>query len=320
MVRRRRGPVVPVVLAVAAFVLAACGTPGTDAEARQVSGAVVREAAQRTGELTSGRTVVTTRFEGFDGLLAPGEGAEVVVEGAFDTATQRATASVDLAQVAEAVGGSVGRLGAALLPGLFDEPTVAVVDGAVLYVSSPLLDLADSPTSWVSQPLEPGALSPGVAGGVVDPLGLDALDSARSFIAYLEGVADDVTEVGTATVGGVSTTRYEGRVDLQALVDTLPAPDQARARAGLADLGTTVVPFTVWIDDAGLVRKVELTMADVALGAPEIGQGTVVVTAELVDPDQPVDVVVPPADQVSPAAALDGGVFTDSALLPRLGR
>ncbi len=320
MPNRRRGLTLAAVVAVVSIGAAACGTTTSDAEARQVSGSVVRDAAQRTGQVTSGLTIVRTSFEGFDGVLAPGDGTEITVEGAFDAVTERARVSVDLAEVAEALGGGVGRLGAVLLPGLFDEPSTAVVDGATLFVSSPLLSLTDSPTPWVSTPVGvDGVGNP--AGGFADPLELDRLDQARGFVAYLEGVADQVEETGVEDVDGVEVTRYEGVVELDRLVAELPVEERERAAEGLAELRVREVPFVVWIDGAGLVRKVELRLDGVSLGAAGegLGEGTVVVTAELLSPDQPVVIDVPQPDEVTAADSLEGPSFSDSPLLPGLG-
>jgi hypothetical protein len=301
-----------------AAVAAGCGTPASDAAAREVSGSVVRDAAQRTGEVTSGRTVVTTRFAGFDGALAPSDDAEVVVEGAFDVAAEKATLSVDLAQVADALGGGVGRVGAALLPGVFSEPSTAVVDATTVYLRSPLLRLVGAPTPWVSESLAASEGTAG-AGGFVDPLQLDALDRGRSFVAYLEGVAEQVREEGPDDIAGEPVTRYTGTVDLDRAVDQLPVEDQAEARAGLDATTVREVPFVVWIDGQGLVRRVQLTLDGVTLGegAGSVGRGTVVVTADLLAANQPVAIEVPPADQVTPASSLNGlGDLSGSPLLP----
>jgi hypothetical protein len=310
---------VAAVAAALVMTAAACGSVTSDAEARQVSGAVVREAAERTGQVTSGRTVVTTSFEGFDGVLAPQDGAEVTVDGSFDVAADRATVSVDLTEVAGVLGGGVGRLGAALLPGLFDEPSVAVVDGTELYLRSPVLELVDSPTPWVSTTLDGAVGNP--AGGFADPLRLDRLDQARGFIAYLEGVGDEVTAAGGEQIDGVEATRYEGTIDLERLVAELPADEQARATEGLDAITVRQVPFVVWIDGAGLVRRVQFALEGVTLGdgSGGPGQGTVVVRADLLAPDQPVVIAVPPAEQVTPVESLDGPGSAVSPLLPDLG-
>lgn len=315
----RRGAPAAIVAVVSLAVFAAgCGTPTSDAAARQVPGSVVRDAAQRTSEVTSGRTVVTTRFAGFDGTLAPSDGAEVVVEGAFDVTAERAKASVDLAGVAEALGGGVGRVGAALLPGLFSEPTVAVVDGTSVYLRSPLLQLAGATTPWVSESLSaPDAAA--VAGGFGDPLRLDSLDRGRSFVAYLEGVADQVQEEGTDEIDGAPVTRFTGTVELGRLVDQLPVDAQAEARAGLDELTVRQVPFVVWIDGQGLVRRVQLTLDGITMGgeADGAGRGTVDVTVDLLQPNEPVVIEVPPADQVTAASSLsDSEGLAGSPLLP----
>jgi len=318
--RRRTVAVVLATAGVVGLLATACGTVESDAAARQVSGSVVSDAAGRTADVTSGRSVVTTTFEGFSGGLAPADGSEVRVDGTFDVSTGRATMSVDLTQVAEALGGGLGRFGAALLPGLFDEPSTAVVDGETIYVRSPLVGLVGSPTPWVSAPVS-GSEGEVAAGGFADPLELDRLDRARGFVTYLEGVADQVQQRGSEDIEGVTTTRYEGTIDLDRLVAQLPAEEQARARNGLAELTVGEIPFVVWIDGGGLVRRVQLRLDDVTLGsdAGGTGRGTVVVSADLLDPNQPITIDVPSAGEVTPVDSLRGGGLGDSSLLPRLG-
>jgi hypothetical protein len=315
---RRRVTAGAVALVSVAALAAGCGTPASDAAARQVPGSVVRDAAQRTGEVNSGRTVVSTRFTGFDGALAPSDDAEVVVEGAFDVAAGKATLSVDLAQVADALGGGLGRVGAALLPGVFSEPTTAVVDATTVYLRSPVLQLVGAPTPWVSESLETSG-GTAAAGGFADPLGLDELDRGRSFVAYLEGVADQVREEGPDEIAGEPVTRYTGTVELDRAVDRLPVEDQAEARAKLDAATVRQVPFVVWVDGQGLVRRVQLTLDGVTLGggADGLGRGSVEVTADLVGANEPVAIEVPPTDQVTPASSLGGaGGLDGSPLLP----
>ncbi len=133
-----------------------------------------------------------------------------------------------------------------------------------------------------------------------------------------------MNSAGDALLGGATAddgATPPGTIDLDRLVAQLPTEEQARARNGLAGLTVGEIPFVVWIDGGGLVRRVQLRLDDVTLGpdAGGTGRGTVVVTADLLDPNQPVTIDVPSAGEVTPVDSLRGGGLGDSPMLPRLG-
>ncbi|MFH8367462.1 hypothetical protein [Streptomyces sp. NPDC018031] len=124
-------------------------------------------------------------------------------------------------------------------------------------------------------------------------------DPARS--ASLAKAIDDkdVVKSGTATVGGVTTTRYRVRVDVAEL------PDGA---ALSKRLGPTL-PMDLWLDDQGRIRRQQVDMALKATPRPEAGssqrsssapQGVTVRTVlEFSDFGTEVEADAPPASQVT---------------------
>lgn len=65
------------------------------------------------------------------------------------------------------------------------------------------------------------------------------------------------------------------------------------------------MPFDVWIDDEGYVRKAELGLSVPLLGATDEEVETTV-SLELYDYREPVAIAVPPAGEIVDSSALPG--------------
>ena len=118
--------------------------------------------------------------------------------------------------------------------------------------------------------------------------GLGSLDFTQQqdpaqTLQYLRAASSGVKESGSATVRGVETTRYVGRLDFRKALDAglerleLPAAERQRARQGmqrmLGRLGAKGVPFEVFVDDDGLLRRLTMDMSMEAMGQPFVDQG-----------------------------------------------
>ena len=101
--------------------------------------------------------------------------------------------------------------------------------------------------------------------------------------------------MGPATVRGAATREYRGTIDLAKIADQLPADSRAAYRKGLAQLGSTTAPAQIWVDDQGRLRKLKLSLQAQVNGQ----QATTVLTTEYYDFGAPVQVTIPPADQVN---------------------
>jgi hypothetical protein len=131
----------------------------------------------------------------------------------------------------------------------------------------------------------------------------DPTDALRA----LEGVSDDVEEVGSDTVRDEDTTHYRGTIDPQRVLDQVDGSLRELAEQGLAAGAVEAVPFEVWLDDEGRLRRFLLTVdlpGSEATGGQDIRSVT---TLELFDFGVEVDVEPPPADQVQ-----DGGPLLDA--------
>ncbi|NEB76825.1 hypothetical protein G3I40_16580 [Streptomyces sp. SID14478] len=99
---------------------------------------------------------------------------------------------------------------------------------------------------WVR--VETASLTDGnlVTGGATDPLAAaELLRGARA-----------VTYVGTSEVGGVATRHYKGTIALGAAAQAASAGNKGALAAAAKGFGGAPVPFDVYLDDEGLLRKV----------------------------------------------------------------
>jgi hypothetical protein len=126
-----------------------------------------------------------------------------------------------------------------------------------------------------------------------------------AFLGFFAG-AVEVKEAGSDRVKGVATIRYEGTIDLAKVLSGFAKVvgedvDEEQLRRGLQQLkaiGLGKIPFEVWIDDEGLLRKERLTM-DMGMipGAPE--DAGMEIEATFSDYGDPVDIEPPPRSQVT---------------------
>lgn len=127
-----------------------------------------------------------------------------------------------------------------------------VLDGTTAYARSPLLTaLLPAGKTWLKIDLTAAGQALGIDTSV-----LAAQDPAVALeqLKALQGAH----EVGSATVGGVATTRYRGTID----VSKLPA-----GSAGvLGQAGATLGPADVWVGDDGYVHRARLTTTTTSSG------------------------------------------------------
>jgi hypothetical protein len=271
---------------------AACGVRSDVAAGVEVvaSAPFLADAAERTVDAGTGR------FEMVVTLVGVSEDhVSMTIEGAYDTAAEQATMRADLSGLA-GIAGAGGAAGAAL-----GGTTELVVDGTTFYMRLPALaDAAGQ--EWVS--FDAGAL--GAAGSPMPAGGLDP----RVVLDLLHG-SGDVETVGTEDVRDVATTHLRATLSVDDLAASVPAEQRAALQAMLDSLQAsgTLHPFPldVWVDGAGLVRRVALTYtvpAGAVPGASAGGDVGVTVSADYFDFGEPVEIVVPDPSDV---ATIPGG-------------
>ncbi len=267
----------------------------------------IERASVKTVAIDTAKVSLTVSATGLPGSSGP---AAVTAEGAIDTVNGRAQLSVDLSQAAaglpEIAGGVLGSLG--------DGRLEVVADGSDAYLKiGTLASLfgATSDQAWVKLT---GDGTADTAKGSIVADGTEILN--------LLGRAGDVTTVGTETVRGVATTHYRGTLDVAAALDQVGADEQAQAKDQLAQLGIDPkdvnIPVDVWIGEDDLVRRVQVGVDGSQFAGTEVPTGGVnaTITVELYDFGAPVDITIPPADQVF---TVDPSALGGLSGLPGLG-
>ena len=130
--------------------------------------------------------------------------------------------------------------------------------------------------------------------GTADPTaGLQALAAAN----------DDVVEVGTEQVRGMTTTHYRGTYDVEKSLQVVKGAAGELLKKTLGDTDLTAVPFDAYVDEQGRLVRMDQALS---LDSPQLqGQQVDVSTrVELYDFGVEVDVEAPPAAQVKDGAPL----------------
>jgi hypothetical protein len=115
-------------------------------------------------------------------------------------------------------------------------------------------------------------------------------------VGYLDVALPPAAQVGTETVAGVATTRYRLKVDIRptSAGGTL-SPMAAAFHHTIA--GADSEPLDVWIDQAGVVRRLR---TDVTSDVPGGGQREVILDVTYTAFGPPPTITPPPAAQISP--------------------
>jgi hypothetical protein len=166
-----------------------------------------------------------------------------------------------------------------------------VSDGTTTYIHVPdggKLPGATKP--WVSVPNE--AMK---AGG-----SFSGLQSATGMLDALRGIGGTIRTIGDEQINGVDTTHYNVVVRLADAIAAAPEAQRAQAQAALEqldELGASEMPVDVWITDDGIPVRQVMTF-DGSSGVSALAGLKMKMTIDLSDFGAPVNVDVPPADQV----------------------
>lgn len=113
--------------------------------------------------------------------------------------------------------------------------------------------------------------------------------------AQLLTVAKNAHEVGTATIDGVPTTEYAGSFRASDAVNALSPSVRQVLGPQLTTLGDSVISFREWIDGQHHVRQV--------IENETVKGNTVTTTMNITGINQPVQITLPPASQVTAPGA-----------------
>jgi hypothetical protein len=294
--------------------LAACSSGSQDVVRSGAAGAVassdpaeaLKQATQKTTAAGTAKVAMTFSLTGVPGIGDTTLG----IDGALDSATGRSSFTMDLSKLTAALPASQ-QAGVGAILG--DGNIQIVTDGSDVYMQlGGLASLLGATTgqSWIKLPV-----GSGVAGAVGAPLG----DGTE--ILKLLDQAGGMTTVGTEQVRGVDTTHYQGTLDLASALAEASADQRAKAESELGKVGidpsSATVPVDVWIGNDGLVRRVQIGVqglqASGSTTASSAATGSLggTLTMEFYDFGQPVNITVPPADQV---------LTVDPSMLGSLGK
>lgn len=104
------------------------------------------------------------------------------------------------------------------------------------------------------------------------------------------------TKIGEEQIDGVATTHYRVVVDPKTALGDLSESERQQAEQALKLTGISTFPVDVWVDDAGMLRRVS---ADLGGASAFL---SIKASLDLTDYGTPVTVDLPPADQVETAA------------------
>jgi len=228
------------------------------------------------------------------------------VDGGFDTPAQRSHLTADLSSLAElfkSIGSSFGGTVKGDLGSPEDWKLEAIQDGDTVYIRFPLMakDLPGGKT-WIKGDAK--ALS-GADAGQLSQFGSFAGTDPRDVLGLLKAVSGSIEAVGSEKIRGVETSHYRATIDTSKVEQLVPEAqrqslggvDQAAKQAGLTEL-----PLDVWIDADQRLRKLSIDLDAKQPGTDQSVKASLVV--ELYDYGTPLDVELPPADQVVDAATL----------------
>jgi hypothetical protein len=269
------------------FVAAGCGSDSPDKHSTSAAAgdlpqfdpvAAVRDSADKT------RAAGTSRLEMVVNATAQGQKVNITAKGAFDYRK------------------SVGEMELTLPSG------TGLGDGAIRQIiTQNALYMGGIPTvpdgKWVEVPID----KLDVSGGS----GLISNDPSAA-LELVRGASDDVKAVGKTAVRGEQTTHYRGTLDLAKAVANAPATARDQVKQYLTRSGGTAVPFDLYVDDAGRLRKLVQRFAfdapGGAGGAGGAGGVKMTMTLEMYDYGTEVNVKAPSsADVIKAPGGLGGG-------------
>lgn len=226
-------------------------------------------------------------------------------EGAFDTASDRASLSMDMSSLAKLLGGFVAGLAgpqAGDVPD-FDDPSGWRIDavqvGTESYVRFPALaDRLPAGKSWIRT----------AGDATVDGFDLEQFSTGdpRELLEVLKAASAEIETLGREELHGVETTHYRVLIDPREYAKRATAGKSEELFSLVGELGAqprlTTVPADVWLDADGLVRKLSLEISASPPGSS--GSSGASIAFELWDYREDVEIEPPPPSEVVDASAI----------------
>lgn len=285
----------PVAIAlVALFVGTACGQPGTSSDPN--AAALIVASADATTDAGSARmSMVMTMSMPEEQSMPQGGDLTMNAEGAYDFANRRGEMTMTM-ELPEGAGPMSGT-----------QSIDMVFEDLVIYMRYPFMtEMAPGSKPWIRMDLEEMGQQAGMDFGTMMQSGTS---DPSQMLEWLRGVSGDVQVIGEEDVRGVPATHYKGSIDFNKVADRAPVElrDQMRMsiKAMTEAIGTSTVPFEVWIDEQG--RTVRMAQSfefeqDTTAGA------SMSMTVDIFDFGTSVDVEIPPASETTDFQELMGSM------------
>jgi hypothetical protein len=298
MIVRRPSAIFAALVAVLAVAASGCG--GSAVAVPELTS--LTQIAQKSSATDTARFALTLE------MTVPGADRKLSfsAEGGFDTPAKRAQLTFDLSSFAElfkSLGSSFGGKVEGELGSPDDWKLEAIRDGETTYIRFPLIaKQLPAGKTWIKGDAKD--LSSADAGRL-SQFGSFAGTDPRDIFGVLKAVSGSIESVGSEKIRGVETSHYRATVDTAKLEQLVPAGE----RQSLGSLGETAkqaglteLPLDVWIDADQRVAKLSVDVDAKQPGSDAAVKASLVV--ELYDYGVPLDLELPPADQVVDAATL----------------
>lgn len=298
VVVRRSHLVLAILIALLALVASGCGT--TSVAAPELTSFTT--AAQASAAADSARFALQLKMT----MPLTDKALEFSADGGFDTPARRAELSFDLSSLAETLK-SLGSAFGGQVKGDLGDPEdwklQAIQDGDVAYVYFPLVvDQLPAGKKWVKGDAK--ELS-GAKAGQLGQFGSFAGTDPRDVLGMLKAVSGSIEALGTDEIRGVETSHYKATLDVAKLEQLVPV-DQRQSLGSFDETakaaGLSAIPIEVWIDGDQRLRKLSLDIEGKQPGTSQTVKAALVV--ELYDYGKPLEIHLPPADEVVDASAL----------------
>jgi hypothetical protein len=294
---RRLYLVLAALVGAVALVASGCGTSSA-----------VPELTSFTSAASASSSADSAKFELTFAMTMPlsDKPLEFKASGGFDKPADRAQLTFDLSSLVELFKG-LGQSFGGKVTGDMGDPSDwkldAIKDGDLVYLHFPLIaDELPAGKTWVKGDVK--ELS-GADAGELSQFGSFAGTDPRDVFGMLKAVSGSIESVGSEEIRGVETSHYKATIDISKLEQLVP-PEQRQSLGGLdqaaAQAGLTGIPIEIWIDGDQRVRKLTFEVDAKEPGTTQHVKATFDV--ELYDYGKPLEITLPPADQVVDAATL----------------
>ena len=255
-------------------------------------------ALEISAAVISGRTEGVFEISGIEG--APEDTvAALRFSGAFDTLAGTSSFLMDMSELAAAV--PSGELPPEMAD-FFGEIEMRQI-GEIAYVKFPFFSVfLGVETEWIAFPQDQQSVAEAVS--PVTPI------NPTEFLDLFSSIGADVADQGREVLRGVDTTHYLVTFSMEELLREAD-PEELAELQGMGPLPFDTLPMDIWISDDGLIHRFELVLDSAngsVYGDEEFGR--IVMRFDMFDHNQPVEILPPPAEEVTDGNDL--GFFFES--------